>query len=51
MFVSWVLSKLQKAVSDRRTICMLRELDSRTLDDIGLSRWNIAAAVRDSVTR
>jgi|tagenome__1003787_1003787.scaffolds.fasta_scaffold20670751_3 uncharacterized protein YjiS (DUF1127 family) len=51
MFVSWVLSKLQKAVSDRRTMSMLRELDSRTLDDIGLSRWNIATAVRDGVTR
>ena len=27
MFTSWVLSKMQKAISDRRTISLLRELE------------------------
>ena len=51
MFTSWVLSKMQKAISDRRTISLLRELDNRALDDIGLSRWDIVAAARDGTTR
>jgi len=45
------LSRLYKAIADRRMIAVLGALDDRTLEDVGLSRWEISEAIRTGRTR
>lgn len=45
MLLSLFLSRLQQTIAHRRTNSILRDLNDRTLDDLGLSRWEIQGTV------
>lgn len=48
-FVRALADSAQKAAAFRRTYAELSQLSDRELDDLGVSRWEIAEVARTSV--
>ena len=49
MIVSWVLSKIRNYLQYRETVAELSRLTDRELEDLGISRFEIDSAARNSI--